>query len=247
MPASGWSGYISEHSQPTMTRSYVRATGLAVLLFLCIGTNAQVLVGPKAGVNLATQHASEGEQPSSTLLGFMGGIQMKIRLAPALLFEPELIYIQKGFRDVEEGAYYEADQRFYFNYMEVPALIKFAIGNEDRVRALIAVGPYAGFLMNVKMHVKATVLGDTDEFTDVIDLDEYDISRIDAGLCGGAGVSVPTSFGEIRLEARYQLGLVDLDTSDDEYSVTNKGAQIGLAFLFNAGRKASSTPPPPAP
>ena len=97
-----------------------------------------------------------------------------------------------------------AELELKLEYFEVPMMVKFDLGTSD-TKPYLMVGPTIGFNMSAKL--KAAELE--------VDIKE-DIESVDFGVGFGAGVNVPMGNNSIFLEARYALGLTDIDAADSD-------------------------------
>jgi hypothetical protein len=86
-------------------------------------------------------------------------------------------------------------------------------------------GPEVG--MNVAAKTKTTIEGEeeTEDFNNWADTN--------FGINFGAGIAVPAANGELIFDARYNLGLTDMDTSEGDEDVTIKTNGIQLLIGYN--------------
>ena len=154
--------------------------------------------------------------------------------------QPELLYIQKGGK-----ATYELDERnriesrYYYNYVEVPLLVKLKLmGEETHSGIYLLAGPYLGLALSGKAKHTTTLLGQTttseDKFTFDNDTPEERQRRMDWGVSFGGGIK----FGSNYLDLRYNLGinnLLDQDANnqnDNKPYRRNRGIGITLGHDF---------------
>jgi hypothetical protein len=207
-----------------------------IILLLIIGsisvTQAQTLI-PKAGLTLATmstEDAPEGSEYNNTSkTGFTIGIGYSFPVATlgSVVFslQPEVGYVQKGFKGKSSGEFQIGEQIFQFkgdnehtlNYLEFPVLAKFEYGS-DKFKVGLYTGPSIGFALGGKYKTKSTV--DTGETIEVYEsegkivfyeADEPDVvsfdHNVDFGIQGGA---VFTVFNRVSLDVRYGQSLTDI-------------------------------------
>lgn len=197
-------------------------TSLAILAFLVISqfSFAQLNFGVRAGVNIANMNFDlDGVslEPSS-IIGINVGALLNIGVTEDFSVQPEVNFIQKGSKIDETDL--TPEFKTTFNFIEIPVLAKYAFGGES-IGGFVQAGPSFGFALN-----GTNKAGDESED---IDFDEDGIKRTDFGLQFGAGIS----FGNFFVDARYLLGLANLDDSGDD-SVTTKtnGINIGVGYMF---------------
>jgi len=112
------------------------------------------------------------------------------------------------------------------SYLEVPVMFKYSLSN-DQFKPYIMAGPSFGYNLSAK--IEASGYGITDE-TDIKD----EIKNIDFNLGFGAGVSIPMGNNSIFVEARYALGLTNIndDPDDPDTDINTKGIQIIAGIIF---------------
>jgi hypothetical protein len=107
------------------------------------------------------------------------------------------------------------------DFFEIPILAKFPIRTMSTVRPFVYAGIAPGF--KVSANQKAKALG----FEEENDLDD-ETEAMDVPLVFGGGVQ----FGSIGIEARYNLGLMNLNKDDEEGSVKTRQFAILASFSF---------------
>lgn len=218
---------------------------LAFAILFLQGSAVFAQVSIKAGVNLASvaEDASEetfSEQSKQSVLGFQGGLAFD--LAPTSMFsiQPELIFIQKGGKvtyEINESN--KVENRYYYNYIEVPVMAKLKLYGEESSSGLyLEAGPYAGLAISGKVKSKTTIFGVTSNSEDEFSFDNDDPDdrnrRLDWGFSFGGGVK----FGQAYLDLRYNLGinnLLDQDAdnqNDNKPYRRNRGIGLTLGYAF---------------
>ena len=197
---------------------------LLLFLLMTISVNAQVHVGVIGGVNLASVNLDplEGgvEISNLTVFGIGGVIDYEFNESMALRFEP--MYIQKG----AKGSWNIFEMEDKLSYIEIPILLKYSIG-KGKIKPYLEAGPYIGFLLAGTGKVSGGGYSEEEDIKDAT-------KSLDFGLGFGAGVSVPVSKNYIFLEARYALGLVNIneDPDDPDTEVKTKGIQVFVGMTF---------------
>lgn len=139
----------------------MKTTHLLSILFYCafFNTSGQVLI-PKFGMSLSTIKSSEFvtgmDNSFSNQVGYTIGASYSIPVKPmnTALFsvQPEISFVQKGFRVDAEGEFIsieqpesiQSHQEFTINYLEIPILGKYELGFE-KLKLSIYGGPYVAF------------------------------------------------------------------------------------------------------
>jgi hypothetical protein len=216
----------------------------SVFALLLLGFQATAQVSVKAGVNIASlssnaEYEDVEEVKNTSVIGAQAGLTFDLGLSDLFTIQPELLWIQKG----GKVAYaFNEDNKFssrtYYNYVEVPVLAKLKFFNENGKGLYVVAGPYAGLAISGKTKTSLTLLGNTTTDTETIEFDNDDADvrnrRLDWGASFGAGLK----FGNVYLDARYNLGinnLLDSDTNnnnDDKPYLRNRGIGVVLGYEF---------------
>ncbi len=147
--------------------------------------------------------------------GFVGGGFLAIGLGDNFALQPELLYAQKGFGVDFMGASLDAD----LSYIEIPLLLKFRIGSADqKVRPALFVGGFYAFETGCSVSAGIGEL-DADLSCDT-ELDER--SSTDAGILFGGGLDIAADRLFVVLDARYGLGLTNIDDDGGSDSVKSR-------------------------
>ena len=76
--------------------------------------------GFKAGLNLSNMYTKD-VQDENMILGFNGGLFLKIPVTPNFAFQPELLYTTKG-SELTYNSFVSGKASFSLNYVELPVL-----------------------------------------------------------------------------------------------------------------------------
>ena len=201
------------------------------LLFILVAfvsvSQAQIQLGPKAGLTIATVAGSDvedffGTTPDSRT-GFNGGIFFMYQFNKMFAIQPEAYYIMKGATDNIEGV----DVALKLDYIEVPLLLKLVIPVEgSNVRPAIFAGPAIGFNMSAK------VKGESGEESAEVDVKDQ-VKSTDFSLIFGGGVGFMVGTNELGADVRYSLGLTSWDDSGNDADVKNNVISINAYFGFS--------------
>jgi hypothetical protein len=221
-----------------------QAICLSAILFSIETTNAQVGIGVKGGLNLSKLSFKEDAASGLTnkfLLGGAGGLVFNFKANDLFSLQPELLYSSQG---TELGATLFGvgfSMKTIFNYFQLPVLAKLSFGSEN-VRGFVNAGPYVGYLLSAK--VKSSAMGQEEE--EKIDFSDpstkESANRFDFGIAGGLGVAFKVGPGDIFVEGRYNLGLLDISkgdvTKEPDYEPTkNRVINFSAGYIFFFGGK----------
>jgi Outer membrane protein beta-barrel domain len=222
-------------------KSFFFTTAFA-LLFLVPQSQAQIAI--KAGVNFASISESATLETYESLenksvAGFQAGVSFDLDLSNMFTIQPELLFIQKGGKATYAiNADNKIVNRLYYNYVEVPVLAKLKFFSEDGNGLYLLGGPFVGLAISGKQKTSTTILGNTTSSEDEFEFDNSEegdrLRRTDWGVSFGGGVK----FGNVFLDARYNLGINNLLDDDADNQNDNKpyrrtrgiGVTIGYEF-----------------
>lgn len=175
----------------------------AAILLLPAGASAQGLLqradfGVKVGLTSGTIRG-DSVATVGRARGIAGGVYYSVPLSPIISFQPELLYIQKGYTYVDtEGNETEVT----LGYIEVPLLLMFTIPSRGRVHSNLYAGPYVAFGFQ-------SSTDDEDDFLAVLAA----FNNTDFGITFGGNIGFMFSGKELTIGARYDLGLADVSRS----------------------------------
>jgi hypothetical protein len=218
--------YINTFAPHLLTKTINMKKVFLVLTAVAVTTlsYAQVQFGVKAGVNIATATGSGTDGASKTsLINFNAGGLVSIPVSDAFSVQPELVYSGQGVKGTQDGISVTDN----LSYINVPILAKYMIASGFSVEA----GPQIGFLLSAKE--KATEGGVTQTAT------IPNTSSVDFSIA--AGVSYLLSSNNLGFDARYNIGLTNVNNGPDASSdeIKNSVIQIGVFYMFGekSGKK----------
>ena len=201
------------------------------LLFILVAfvsfSQAQMQLGPKAGINIANIGGSDADelvgQSLDSKTGFAGGLFFMYQFNKFFAIQPEAYYSMKGATYKESGG----ELTLTLDYFEVPLLLKVVIPVEgSNVRPAIFAGPALGFNTTAKIKVEA---GDESGELDIKD----ETKSTDFSLVFGGGIGFMVGKNELGADVRYILGLSTWDDSSDPYDLKNNVININVYFGFS--------------
>lgn len=178
-------------------------------------------IGLRAGLNLSNMYVGDDITTNKMKVGYHVGLFAKFPISRGFSIQPELLYSNKGSElnfGQENGEY-----RFNLNYIELPVLLAFNVGENFHIN----VGPYVGYLAKADI----TLLKNGD-FDDLTDLNENAFNRWDVGGTAGVGFD----FDKFTIGARYNLGFRELNNSTLLGQIIpgskNNSVYVTLGFAF---------------
>lgn len=193
----------------------------AALLFLGIGqASAQVRLGVKGGLNIASVHFSTDVLQSDNVTGFQIGPMIEGSLPlVGLGFDAAILYAQKG---LETKTVSGEKTSLKNDYIDVPVNLKWKLGLPV-MKVYLAAGPYVGFRVggNKIWELPGSMV------------DQVKTKSFSAGLNFGAGVEL---ISHLQVGLNYGLGLTN-NYSMESLSLTksdgkNRGWSVTAAILF---------------
>ncbi len=218
-----------------------QAICLSAILFSIETTNAQVGIGVKGGLNLSKLTIKEENGLTNSFLpGGAGGLVFNFKANDLFSLQPELLYSSQG-THLKTSLFGDFSSKLSTNYFQLPVLAKLSFGSEN-VRAFVNVGPYAAYLMSAKTKISA--MGQEEEVK--VDFSEPSVkesaNRFDFGIAGGLGVAFKVGPGDLFVEGRYNLGLLDINKGEDtklpDYKpMKNSVINFSAGYIFFFGGK----------
>lgn len=177
-----------------------------------------VKFGAKLGVTFASIPALEdaAEEVLGTRLpglrrggewrtGFIGGGFVRIPVTGMFSVQPEALYAQKGTLFELSSVAASAKISFEIDYLEIPVLGYLSFAPDAMVRPFVFGGPFVG------IKTRASAVGEFGSTRE--DFEGFDelIRSNDAGVAVGGGVEI----GRLSVEARYHVGLRDINAEPE--------------------------------
>jgi hypothetical protein len=189
---------------------------------------AQMQIGPKAGLNIASIGGDDADQilegqSLDSKTGFAGGVFFMYQFSKMFAIQPEAYYTMKGATYSESGA----DLTITLDYIEVPLLFKLLIPVEgSNIKPSVFVGPSIGFNMTAKAKVEFEGESEENDLKDDTESTEF-------SLAAGAGLGFMVGQNELGVDVRYILGLSTFDKSSDPWDLKNNVININAYFGFS--------------
>lgn len=216
----------------------------AVCVLLCISPVAhaqdetrtadspRLTLGPALSMSLATQGTPEpfgNDIDSGYKLGFAAGVAATLSLyrdSPArpgffIAAQPEVLYVQKGVNLDLDG---ETIGAYHLSYIEIPLLARAGFQVTQSLAPYLVFGPELGILLTAELE------NSRGDFSDTKD----GLTATDLGLVFGGGVAIDIAAikGAINVEARYDLGLTDINDTGAGGFVKNRAFFVLLGYQY---------------
>jgi hypothetical protein len=221
----------------------VQTTFFLCLLLSALTTQAQMTLGLRAGVNLATYNfnfgstfpaSSQPNQPDNVALLSIG-VPFQMAFSEHFALQMELNFLQKGYRQKSDVTFqntrFVSDGKIVVNWLELPILAKARFGSEEGIGGGVFFGPSIGYGLSGKFTSTST---STTNGVSTVTANSNDLnfkddehSRVDLGLNIGGEVN----YGGVFLDIRYQIGLTNMVSSSSSGGSSDISARTrGLAF-----------------
>jgi hypothetical protein len=174
---------------------------------------AKVRRGLKLGLSFANIRVGEGGQngpdPSaiSSRTGIIGGGYLRIRINNELAFQPEALYIGKGW----QVKYYHS--WFNANYIEIPLNLLYTAYGSRGSTFYIGGGPAPSIILNENFYFGSDLIP----------------KQFDLGINLLVGYEVPIGFS---LNFNYNHGLVNFNSISNGPEIKNKYFGVTLGYTF---------------
>jgi len=181
---------------------------LAILLICLMSTYGigQITIGPKFGVNMATQFKSDFSVPK---YGIAFGGAVDIPITSGFSIQGEFLVTQKGYREEYKGK--EIFDELTSTYLEIPAMAKYTITGVNW-GYFFQGGVYWGYWSSGSFQSSTdgtNTINEDYDFQNSFDQDGFKDIRSDFGIVAEAGVTYDNlGSGVLALGLRYSHGLV---------------------------------------
>ena len=220
-----------------------RIVSIALIFMLSVSfSNAQekskISIGVLGGLNYQNLNGKDlgGDKlENDMLMGFHGGINIQIPIAPEFYFQPGIIYSSKGAKNTS-GSITSTTK---LNYIEVPVnmLYKASLGKGF---FMLGFGPYVGYGIsgNVKTVSGSVTLNRDVKFKSIVETGDNILTpyykAFDAGanifvgyeMANGLFLQLDTAFGMLNINPEYKI------LSADKSSTKNTGFGLSIGYRF---------------
>jgi len=165
--------------------------------------------GVVAGQNVATITGKRSDS-QDVMTGLAGGLAAQVIWPKGFVFQPEVLYSQKGCMFSDNGLSYT------INYVEVPIKMMYRL-HISRVQPFVFAAPYGAYSFQVTQN--GNVLDDDAFYTD-------QIKKVDFGIGVGGGFDV----WRIQIAFKYSWGIPQV--INDEFPVRSRVFTVSAGFFL---------------
>jgi len=185
---------------------------------------SQSSLGLRAGAHIAWQTVEGTDFNPESVTGLTFGLIFETSVSNKLYIQPELAFLQKGFRtQVVNNIGENFELRFHLAHIEMPLLAKYKAGTGS-VQYYLAAGPAIGYAVG----------GTTIAYGNIKEpfgpREWKDYSRLELGGSLGAGLQIGRGRVRWLVDIRYSSSLHDLAQEDNAKSL-NRGFSLSCGFL----------------
>jgi hypothetical protein len=201
---------------------------LSIVLILALSASfaiaqepGRVSFGVLGGVNFQNLNGklSSGDKlENDMLMGFHGGVNVQLPIAPEFYFQPGVMFAVKGAKNTATILGREFTDEIKLNYIEVPLnlVYKGALGNGF---VMLGFGPYVAYGISGKQVFE----GNSVTYERGVDYNAFD---------AGANIFVGFEMASgIFLQLDTQFGMLDIDP-DENQTAKNTGFGLSLGYRF---------------
>jgi hypothetical protein len=186
-----------------------------------------------AGLNRAN-FGGEDAEGSETRTGLLLGATLTLPLAPAVSFQPELLFSQKGARIDEAGD----EGEITMNYVELPLLFRADFPVQGKVRPFVYAGPALSYQATCDIKITSGALAASftcEEFAEqVIGDPSLEFEKFDYGILFGGGIGFDLGGQALSIGARYNYGLRRISSDGD---LKHRVLSVVATLEFPFGRR----------
>lgn len=229
-----------------------------VSLFLITNAQAQLLIGPKIGVQVVSAQFQKINDYSDSVRsylkpGFNIGSVLNLKVNKQFSLQFELNYTLRG-KHLETTFEEEIKNKASYHFIESPALLRYSL-KKQKLRYFINAGPVLSYWLGGSGKIKAQSPFETEDdvlkysvsFKDRGDGTEKiffnDVNRFQIGVDFGFGVQLPVKKGQkMMIEARYNVGHTNygkknsvrnaIPEYNDNLESANSSFNISAAYVF---------------
>jgi hypothetical protein len=215
-----------------------RATTLLAMACLAglapaTASGQEITLGVKGGLNVSNLSVDAPEDPDfafDSQTDFLVGAFAQFGIGNTFAIQPEVFYSQNGAKTKNA----DPSIKLNLNYIRVPLLLMARLSSrESPMYPILYAGPQVAF------ETRCQVTGEQGGVSVSFDCDSPELDdalqtkTTDFGLVFGGGLEILYSRLTVQLDARYNLGLTNLNDSEDADEVSVKSR--GWSFMLGLG------------
>jgi hypothetical protein len=235
-----------------MKKHYTTFLVLSFIFFGAVPVLGQKFsVGAKLGIDLgfysnfsdlkAEYEVDEIKIKRNPHTGFLGGLQASYDFSDMFGIQSELLFDRKGATYIIQDPDFETTKtKWSITYLTIPILLKIGFRVDD-FNFFGVIGPYLGIGLGGKISTLSIIVlpvefkkEPEDAFADVY------MKRVDLGLTIGVVPSYKLGPGDIFLDIRANIGLLDVHNpnskGDDYFAQCNRSIGLALGYKMKIGK-----------
>ncbi len=193
------------------------------ILFLSFsfGLTAQGTMFGVKGALVNSSFLGEDAQSTDNKTGYSAGVFLQIPTESGIFtLQPELVFTRKGATN-NIGSVSESIE---LDYLDIPVLAKIGLPIGS-LKPNIFAGPYASLKVREQYQV-------TEELTGATFTEEDQIRSWDYGAVFGGGLDFSAGNSVITVDARYNVGLAQLEEAEEPKDIKNGVFSLNLGIAF---------------
>ncbi|SRR5579883_868513 len=204
----------------------------------------QIMIGARAGVNLANRHFDNSNLNTTLFLHLLAGGELDYSFNKMWALSLQLLYDQKGahadtsfFTTEESPNLIMGTADWTTTYLEIPILAKVTFDDES-IRPHIFAGPSIGILLSntERFQSSGSSSPKTAPSDTTVNITDY-TATIDLSIVAGAGISLSLASGPMLFfDAAYAYGLTSITKSTSSYTSNNniysRDIRLAAGVLF---------------
>lgn len=179
-------------------------------------------LGVKGGLNLTNLSVSDPADSDSgfdSQTDFLAGVFAQFTIGSVFAFQPEVLYSQRGAKSRDD----DPATKLNLNYIQIPLLLMARLGSrESPIYPILYAGPSVAF------ETRCQVTGENEGVSLSLSCDdplldgELQTKETEYGVVFGGGFEFLYSRLTVQLDVRYNLGLTNLNDSENASEVSAK-------------------------
>ena len=219
-----------------MSKSIIHIISITTLVLILISVStAQVKFGATYGItssNMSVDPEDPDDLSSDSKLGFTIGGVIEYPINDNLNLRSGLSITQKGSEFNADILGIKLESSTNLLYLTIPVLAQYKLNSAGNTLYGLG-GLDIGLLMSADLESKITgeflwISFDSDTSFSIKD----SLSSTDIALNIGAGYMMERGYSKIYVEILYSLGLLDIDSVDDDVALKTKGIIVGVGYIF---------------
>jgi hypothetical protein len=229
---------------------------IILIFFLNQYANGQVYVGLSSGVSISKLRVYDGSNAINSpkckkLIGFDIDASILFKLNKYIAIQSGLSYLNMGtkidgsqslYRTIDQAdpiyqsLIREGDVKYRLDYLSLPLTINFTIPL-NKYSVYVKAGGYISSLLY------GTSKGKESAFKRILNFDNERLNTFDWGGIIGIGATRNIGKGYLFFDAKYMIGLSNLNKSNYQYSlpfgmneINNRGAFLNIGYMFKLSK-----------